>query len=98
MDSAEQLLKITDALLKTAPDNFTARADRYRAFSLLGGAYETRGRKPGSATELQQSASIVTFRFKWTSVGEILSPDSSPMSSEFGRFEQLLDNLFSIER
>jgi tetratricopeptide (TPR) repeat protein len=57
LDSAEQLKQIAEGLLKTSPDNFTARADRYRAFSLMGEAWEIRGGKSGSAADRRQAES-----------------------------------------
>ena len=55
LNSAEQLKEIAEGLLKTSPDNFTARADRYRAFSLMGEAWEIRSRKTGSGADRRQA-------------------------------------------
>jgi hypothetical protein len=57
LNSAEQLKEIAEGLLKTSPDNFTARADRYRALSLMGEAWEIRSRKTGSGADRRQAES-----------------------------------------
>jgi tetratricopeptide (TPR) repeat protein len=54
-DSANALLAISAGLLKTDPNNATARSDRAQAYSLLGAAYELR-QDPARAVPAFKSA------------------------------------------
>ena len=76
IESAEQLQEIANGLLKSSPENFAARADRCRAFTLLGVAYETRSRKTAGNTDRQQAR----FNFQQALDGYSTLEKKAPLS------------------